>query len=84
MGMPYPKIIFVLALGTFVIGTYAFFVAAFIPALASQLGVSGAIAGQSATVFTCLCVDGASHGSADLVILANAQSGQLPKQGHGR
>ncbi|NBE83555.1 MFS transporter [Micromonospora rubida] len=41
----------VLALGTFAVGTDAFIVAGFLPAMASSLHVSTAAAGQSVTVF---------------------------------
>ncbi|MFC7588479.1 MFS transporter [Nonomuraea antimicrobica] len=41
----------VLALGTFAVGTDAYVVAGFLPAMASSLNVSTATAGQSATVF---------------------------------
>ncbi|NUR91732.1 MAG: MFS transporter, partial [Nonomuraea sp.] len=40
-----------LALGTFAVGTDAFVVAGFLPAMAADLGVSPAAAGQSVTVF---------------------------------
>jgi len=41
----------VLALGTFAVGTDAFIVAGFLPAMAAELAVSPAAAGQSVTVF---------------------------------
>ncbi|MFG1604784.1 MFS transporter [Actinoplanes sp. NPDC049265] len=41
----------VLALGTFAVGTDAFVVAGFLPAMSASLGVSAATAGQSVTVF---------------------------------
>jgi len=41
----------VLALGTFAVGTDAFVVAGFLPAMSASLGVSTATAGQSVTVF---------------------------------
>ncbi|CAM3828463.1 putative MFS family arabinose efflux permease [Kerstersia gyiorum] len=41
----------VLALGTFVVGTDAFIVAAFLPSMAQELGVTQAMAGQSVTLF---------------------------------
>ncbi|WP_305790279.1 MFS transporter [Symbioplanes lichenis] len=41
----------ILALGTFAVGTDAFVVAGFLPAMAATLGVSPATAGQSVTVF---------------------------------
>lgn len=43
--------VLVLALGTFAVGTDAFIVAAFLPAMADGLRVSTAMAGQSLTVF---------------------------------
>src|SRR5690606_20638527 len=42
---------FVLALGTFAVGTDAYVVAGFLPAMAGSLDVSESTAGQSATVF---------------------------------
>ena len=42
---------FVLALGTFAVGTDAFVVAGFLPDMAHELHVSSAAAGQSVTVF---------------------------------
>ncbi|MDR8413771.1 MFS transporter [Nonomuraea sp. 3-1Str] len=41
----------ILALGTFAVGTDAYVVAGFLPAMARSLGVSESAAGQSATVF---------------------------------
>lgn len=43
--------VWVLALGTFAVGTDAFVVAGFLPAMSRELGVSVAAAGQSVTVF---------------------------------
>lgn len=43
--------VFLLALGTFAVGTDAFVVAGFLPQLSAELGVSVATAGQSVTVF---------------------------------
>ncbi|MFF0446557.1 MFS transporter [Streptomyces sp. NPDC004609] len=42
---------FILALGTFAVGTDAFIVAGFLPSMADELNVSQAAAGQSITVF---------------------------------
>jgi predicted MFS family arabinose efflux permease len=42
---------FILALGTFAVGTDAFIVSAFLPAMADGLSVTPAMAGQSVTVF---------------------------------
>src|SRR3546814_373774 len=46
-----PGAILVLALGTFAVGTDAFIVAAFLPMMAADLGVSTAVAGHSVTAF---------------------------------
>jgi predicted MFS family arabinose efflux permease len=46
-----PNSVAVLALGTFVIGTDAFIVSAFLPSMAEDLAVSTAVAGYSVTAF---------------------------------